>query len=129
VRDDLPTLAQRLRERGERRQLHRQELRVIVGGREVGRGPGQPQARRTGRRRRHALGDRHRVGQRARAKPAHSRVQLDVHPDRPAGNRDQLIDEPLVPRDNVGAGVQRERQLGTAERAQHQQRRRDPVVA
>ena len=84
VDDDFGrTRAQRLHERGERRQLHGQELRVVVGGREMGHRAGQPQPvpARVG----DPVGDRQRFGGRARAEPAHPRVELDVYA-RPAGS-------------------------------------------
>ena len=103
-----------------RRELLAQErVADLVGGGEMGHSAGHGQARRRVDRGHDAAGD----GDVARAQPAHAAVQLDVHPQRPAGQRGH---EAFVPGDDVGVGLDGDVDLGPRQRAHDQQPPLDP---
>ena len=73
------------------------------------------------------LRDARRQGRVARAEAAHSRVELDVHGA--AATRRHLPHERLVPRDDVGVGVERDVELAGRQRAHDEDRSVDAGVA
>ena len=93
-------------ERLELVQLAGQELRVVVGGGEVGHGPGQAKLRRPPR---DQLGHPQRVVPVAGAQSAHSRVQLDVDPCRRIRGPRHVLDELLAPGHHIGSSRQGDR--------------------